>query len=243
MRFSCLARTLSAVALLCWMGTSRAEPASGGKVYIAFFGGPQKYRMSEVNDEITRDNQQFAGSGFVVPKIGGGAGFGAGIRVWPSAKLGLLFDYMRLAASTSKEALVSDVPVTAEIRLPANSFTATAGYFRTSRRLRYGLGAGVGYYLCNGKIEARVGTQRASSNVTGKGPGFHGLAMADIRTSAMHFEAAVGYRVAQTKLKDEGGAYVLGQDGSRLRADWNGVMTRIGFSIPFDPGPYPNPAR
>lgn len=240
MRFCGLARTLSLVALLAWVGTSRAEPESGGKVYIAFFGGPQKYSMSDVNDEIKQDNQEFEGSGFVVDEIGGGAGFGAGIRVWPSGKLGLSFDYMRLAAGTSKEALINGVPVAVDIKLPASAFTATAGYFKTSHRVRYGLGAGIGYYICNGKIETRVGAGRTSFDVTGKGPGFQALAMGDIRASSLRFEAAVGYRAAKTNLEDEGGADVLAEDGSKVRADWSGLMTRFGFSIPFDPGPYPN---
>ncbi len=243
MRFSRLARTLFLVVLLGWTGTSRAESESGGKVYIAFFGGPQKYSMSDVNDEIKHGNEEVEGSGFAVNEIGGGTGFGAGIRVFPSAKLGLLFDFMRLAASTSKEARIDGMPVAVDIQLPASALSATAGYFRTTHRLRYGLGAGVGYYICNGKIEARVGTERTSSDVTAKGPGFHALAMGDIRASSLHFEVAIGYRSAKTNLQDEGGADVLGTDGSRLRADWSGLMTRFGFSIPFDPGPYPSSGR
>jgi len=240
MRFSRLARTLSLVVLLGWTGTSLAESASGGKVYIAIFGGPQKYSMSDVNSEIRHGNEEVEGSGFVVDEIGGGTAFGAGIRVWPSAKLGLLFDFMRLAASTSKDARIDGTRVAVDIKLPASALTATAGYFRTWHRLRYGLGAGAGYYICNGKIEASVGTERTSSDVTGKGPGFHALAMGDIRASSLHFEAAIGYRSAKTNLQDEGGADVLAEDGSRVRADWTGLMTRFGFSIPFDPGPYPS---
>jgi len=240
MRFSRLARTLSLVVLLGWTGTSLAESASGGKVYIAIFGGPQKYSMSDVNSEIRHGNEEVEGSGFVVDEIGGGTAFGAGIRVWPSAKLGLLFDFMRLAASTSKDARIDETRVAVDIKLPASALTATAGYFRTWHRLRYGLGAGAGYYICNGKIEASVGTERTSSDVTGKGPGFHALAMGDIRASSLHFEAAIGYRSAKTNLQDEGGADVLAEDGSRVRADWTGLMTRFGFSIPFDPGPYPS---
>jgi hypothetical protein len=234
---------LSLVVLLGWTGTSRAESESAPKVYIAFFGGPQKYGMSEVNNEIRHGNEEVEGSGFVVNEIAGGAGFGAGIRVWPSGKLGLLFDFMRLAASTSKEARIDGMPVAVDIKLPASALSATAGYFKTSHRVRYGLGAGVGYYICNGKVEARVGTERTSSDVTGKGPGFHVLAMGDIRASSLHFEAAIGYRAAKTNLQDEGGKDVLGEDGSRLRADWSGLLTRFGFSIPFDPGPYPNSGR
>ena len=243
MRFSRLARMLSLVVLLGWTGTSRAESESGPKVYIALFGGPQKYSMSDVNAEIRHGNEEVEGSGFVVDEIGGGTGFGAGIRVWPSAKLGLSFDFMRMAAATSKEARIDGVPVAVDIKLPASALTATAGYFRTSHRVRYGLGAGAGYYICNGKVEDRVGTERTSSDVTGKGPGFHVLAMGDIRASSLHFEAAIGYRAAKTNLQDEGGADVLGTDGSRLRADWTGLLTRFGFSIPFDPGPYPASGR
>ena len=58
MRFSRLARMLSLVVLLGWTGTSRAESESGPKVYIALFGGPQKYSMSDVNDDIKQDNDE-----------------------------------------------------------------------------------------------------------------------------------------------------------------------------------------
>src|SRR5438093_254766 len=203
----------------------------------------QRTRSKEVLPAHVDPRTPRCTTGWWHAKIGGGAGFGAGIRVFPSAKLGLLFDFMRLAASTSKEARIDGMPVAVDIQLPASAFSATAGYFRTTHRLRYGLGAGVGYYICNGKIEARVGTERRSSDVTAKGPGFQALAMGDIRASSLHFEVAIGYRSAKTNLQDEGGADVLGTDGSRLRADWSGLMTRFGFSSPFDPGPYPTSGR
>src|SRR5207247_7081105 len=115
-------------------------------------------------------------------------------------------------------------------------FSATAGYFRTTHRLRYGLGAGVGYYICNGKIEARVGTERTSSDVTAKGPGFQALAMGDIRASSLHFEVAIGYRSAKTNLQDEGGADVLGTDGSRRGADGSGRRTGFDLRLTCDRG-------
>ena len=243
MRFRGLAWTASLVVLLGWMGTSRAESEGGTKVYIALFGGLQTYGMSDVNDGIREGNKEVEGSGFVVDEIRKGAGFGGGIRVWPSSRLSLSFDYMRLAAGTSSDGLIVGVPVAFKFELPASAIMATAGYLRSWRSVRYGLGAGGGYYICKGKIESRAGTERISFDVKGKGLGFHALAMADVRVSSLRFETAIGYRLAKTAGLKADGVEILADDGSKVKADWNGILTRFGISIPFDPGPYPAAGR
>lgn len=221
--------------------TSFAGSGEKTRVFLAFFGGPQSYAMSDINRGIDEDNQLLAGTGFTAKKIGSGTGFGGGIRVWPSSRICLLFDYNRLTASASNAGLVNGaVPIDESVSAPANAFTATLGYFRSWRAIHYGIGGGAGYYICNGRVDARVGAERLSYDLDGKGLGLHALALADISVSAgLHFEAALGYRSAKSGHLKSGGSAVRLDDGSRVRADWSGVAMRFGFSIPFDPGPYP----
>ncbi len=240
-----------AVALLCALlsvgrpATSSAESGQRPRVFLAFFGGLQSYSMSDVNRGIDEDNRLLAGSGFTAKKLGSGAAFGAGIRVWPHKdKICLLFDYNHLGASASKAGLAFvTVPIDEGVSAPANALTATLGYFRSWRAGRYGIGGGAGYYICKGDVHANVGAQRRSYVFDGTGLGFHGLAMADIAISrGLHFDAALGYRSAKTGDLKSNGTPLRLDDGSSVRADWSGVVTRFGISIPFDPGPYPSPA-
>jgi len=217
-----------------------AESGRKTRVFLALFGGPQHYAMTDINDAIERDNQTFAGSGFTAKKITGGTGFGTGIRVWPSNKLCLLFDYNRLPASASSSALVGTTPVVESVSAPANALMATVGYFRSWKKVHYGVGGGAGYYICSGDVDARFGSTIIKYDLHGKGLGGHALAMADIAASrGLHFELALGYRSAKSGNLKSSGTTITFEDGSHIRADWSGLTTRFGFSIPFDHGPYP----
>ena len=79
------------------------------------------------------------------------------------------------------------------------------------------------------------GIKQEQASDDSRGPG----AMADIKASTLHFELAIGYRFAKTTGLKSNGADLLLDDGSKEKADWSGLMTRFGFSIPFDPRPYP----
>ena len=239
----CAALSASRPAVSFGESDDKTSGESGRKtrVFLALFGGPQSYAMSDINRGIDQDNRLLTGSGFTAKKIGGGTGFGAGVWVWPSSKLCLLFDYNRLPASASSSGLVNGtVPIDETVSAPANALTATFGYFRSWKAIRYGIGGGGGYYICNGKVDARIGNTRFSYDLDGKGLGAHALALADIAVSTgLHFEIALGYRSAKSGDLKSNGSTVTLADGSRIRADWSGVTTRFGFSIPFDPGAYP----
>ncbi|HXL14647.1 MAG TPA: hypothetical protein VN972_01065 [Methylomirabilota bacterium] len=222
-----------------------ASDESGRKtrVFLALFGGPQSYAMTDINHSIDQDNQVLAGSGFTAKKITGGTGFGAGIRVWPSSKLCLLFDYNRLPASASSSALVGTTPVVESVSAPASALMATVGYFRPWKKIHYGIAGGAGYYICNGNVDARFGSTIIKYDLHGKGFGAHALAMADIAASrGLHFELALGYRSAKSGNLESSGTTITLDDGSHIRADWSGLTTRFGFCIPFDHGPYPTHA-
>jgi hypothetical protein len=217
-----------------------AAPGEKARVYIGILLGLQTYAMNDVNDGITEANVPFQGSGFSVDKISGGFGFGGGLRVWPSSRIYLALDYMRLPASTENETVIDGEPVRMEFDVPANSVLATAAYFRRWHGLRCGLGAGGGYYICRGEISRRVGAVRETHDVKGEGPGFHVLAMGNLGPPSVHFEIALGYRFAKTGFLKTNGVPLTTEDGA-VKADWNGLMTRFGIAIPFDPGEYHEP--
>jgi len=242
----CAALSTSRPAASFGQSGEKASDESGGKtrVFLALFGGPQHYAMTDINNAIEQDNQMFAGSGFTAKKVTGGTGFGAGIRVWPSSKLCILFDYNRLPASASSSGLVGGTsPVQESVSAPANALTATIGYFRSWKAIRYGIGGGGGYYICNGNVDARFEGAIIRYDLDGKGLGAHALAMADIAASrGLHFEMALGYRSAKSGNLKSSGTTITLDDGSHIRADWSGLTTRFGFCIPFDHGPYPTHA-
>ena len=233
-------------ALLLASGSSRAsaqEEAEAAKtrVSLVLFAGPSSYKMSDVNRAIAEDNEVFAGE-FEAKELSGGFGYGAGVRVAPSRRLAFELDYNRLPATSKSTGLIATtVPVEEIVSMPANALTLTGEAYRQWHGIHYGLGVGAGYYLCHGSVDERVGPQlMASYKVSGHGIGFHVLGLADIAISrSLHFDGGLGYRMAKTGTLQVNGNDLLMDDGSAIKADWSGLMLRLGISIPFDPGPYP----
>jgi hypothetical protein len=211
-------------------------PDEKTRVSLVLYLGPQHYKMGDVNHGI----EQVSATGFQTKKLSGGTGFGAGIRVAPSSRLSLQFDYNHLIANAKATGLVQTVHVEEQVEMPANALLLTAGVHRQWHGIHYGLGVGPGYYLTHGKLAGTAGAQSISYTVHGKGFGFHVLGLADIGISRhLRFEGVLGYRIAKTgNLKVADTDVTLG-DGSTLKADYSGITTRFGFSIPFDPGHYP----
>lgn len=217
------------------------EPEEKMRVSVLLYGGPQSYSMSEVNREIESDNEVFEDEGFSIDQIKGGFGFGAGIRLAPSRRLSFQFDYNRLAAKSNNSGLLTgNIPVEVKLSLPANGFLLTAAYYRQWHAIHYGIGAGPGYYICSGDVNQRLGAQNFAWPVKGSGFGFHVLGLADIGISShLRFEFGLGYRSAKTGNLRVGETDLVLEDGSTVKADWSGMTSRFGFSIPFDPGTYP----
>jgi len=216
-------------------------PEERNRVSLVLFLGPQHYKMGDVNRGIETNNQAFTGSGFQTKKLSGGTGFGAGIRVAHTSRLSLQFDYDHLAANSKASGLSGTVPVEEIAEMPANALLLTAAVHRQWHGLHLGLGAGPGYYLSHGKLTSHVGgNQTIGYDLHGKGFGFHVLGLMDAALSRhLRFDFALGYRVAKTGNLKIGENDVVLSDGSTLKADWSGLTTRFGFSIPFDPGHYP----
>ena len=218
-----------------------APEEEGTRVSLVLFLGPESYKMGEVNDRIDANNEAIAGSGFQAKNLSGGTGFGVGIRVAPSSRLSVQFDYDHLTAHVKANGVINaTTPIEEEVEMPANGLLLTGAVHRKWRGIHFGIGAGPGYYLTHGKMVSRVGTQSSGIDVHGKGFGFHVLGMADKSLSShLRLEFALGYRMAKTGDLKIGENPVILSDGSTLKADWSGITTRFGFSIPFDPGHYP----
>jgi len=222
-----------------WAQAAEAEDEKT-RVSLLFFGGPSKYKMSDVNRLIDENNQNLA-PGFETKKVTGGFGYGAGIRVAPTRRLAIQFDYNRLPAKAKSSGLILPAtPVEEEVAVPANALSLTGEVFRQWHGIHYGLGVGAGYYLCHGTVKETAGTQSIGYSVSGNGLGFHVLGLADIAISnSLHFDGGLGYRSAKSGNLQVNGNDLLLSDGSPVQADWSGITLRLGFSIPFNPGSYP----
>jgi hypothetical protein len=217
-------------------------PEEKDRVSLVLFFGPQGYKMGDVNHGIEENNRVLSAGGFQAKKLSGGTGFGAGIRVAHTPRLSLQLDYDHLIATAKSSGVINTTTAVEGVaEIPANAFLLTAGVHRKWHGIHYGVGGGPGYYLSHGKLTSQVGTQHLSYDVKGSGFGFHLLGLADAGLSRhLRFEAALGYRFAKTgTLKNGENEVVLG-DGSTLKADWSGMTSRIGLSVPFDPGHYPD---
>ncbi len=214
-------------------GAAGAAPLHPG---IALFGGFQQYGMRDANQTIALANDEYSRSigtnGFVLPGIEQGFGFGAGLRFDVRKDVVVSLDVTRLAASTSEAWLGVG---SAEWKLPGNAITATGTYFfPTDSKVRFGLGAGVGYYHCSGSIAAAMAGSQWSEDVSGNGIGFHGMGTLDAAvTSRAHVEVSLGLRYAKTSNIEANGQEMPKGDGGKLRADWSGAMTRAGVTYYF----------
>lgn len=200
---------------------------------LAMFGSCQRYDMSDVDDAIDTPGTFFPGATARADKIEGGAGFGAGFRVWPSQHVRVGFDVARLLAKTQGSGIFSSTAYEGELSVPATAVAATVSYhFRPFGRCRPGLGVGAGYYLCAGTASATMAGSTYEADVDGSGFGFHGEADFDLSlTRAVHAEIGAGYRHAATTDVEVRGAVLRNADGSKSKVDWSGVWGRAGLTL------------
>jgi hypothetical protein len=215
---------------------SASEPKPFG---LAVFGSYQSYAMSDVNDFIKTPGALFPGAIAIANKIDGGAGFGAGLRAWPSERVRVALDVSRLLAKTTGSGIYLSTPYTGELKLPATSVTATLSYFFPPLgRVRPGLGAGVGYYLCTGRASVNFMGTTSEASPDGSGFGIHGEGVLDVSVAgALHAEIGAGYRHATTTDLEMEGAVLRNADGSKTQVDWSGVWGRAGLTVYLGRGP------
>lgn len=226
--------TLAALALMAIAVGPPSLSAKEAKPFgLAVFGSYQRYAMPDVDDAIDTPGTFFPGATANGDKIDGGAGFGGGFRVWPSARARVAVDVSRLLAKTTGSGIYSGAPYQGELSIPATSVAATFSYvFRPLGRLRPGIGAGAGYYLCTGKASATTSGTSYAADVKGSGFGFHGEGSVDLPVAgAFHAEIGAGYRHAATTDVEVGGAVLRNADGSKSQVDWSGVWGRAGLTL------------
>ncbi len=211
---------------------------AAGAVGIFGHAGYGTYAMSDLNDTIATINEQLAAAGIQMDEISGGLDVGGGLRLHLSPALDLSAGYERLFASTDVGINVQGTEIKQEFQVPANAITGTAElYLPSSGPVRFGVGAGLGYYLASGTSKLTVtGEPEVSEDVKGHGFGFHGLALLDVpATESIHLSAAAGFRYARTTNVEVGGEEQRNEDGSKSTLDYSGLMTRAGVTVYFSP--------
>ena len=246
-------RVLALAALLLFAAPAASRAAETGephkvRVTLAFFTGFQGYSMDAINDHIASRNAEFeaepllAAAGLELDDLKSGSAFGAGIRVWPRRELVLAADYQRMGGSSSASVPVSGTPgapsFKAEVKAPAQTVSLSVGYLVDwpSKTIRFGAAAGGMYILCDGASVLSFPGYKETVELRGDGFGFQGLALADFHVSdTIQFEVGLGYRSGKTGALENLGTVVLNPDGSEIKADYSGIVTRFGINVPFGP--------
>jgi hypothetical protein len=213
---------------------------------VSGFGGFNTYTMTDLNDEIKLFNSDLAGSGVSLDEVKHGLGLGGGVCAWVTKDILVSAEYQRLFAKTSTSGSISGIPYSFEFKLPANAISVSGGYyFPSPSKVRFGLGAGVGYYWTKTSITAEVNGVSLSDSVStefkGHGLGFHGVGLLDVAaTPQVHLGVQIGYRYAKTtELKDADGNVIYKVDATgtdtttKAKADWNGLVARGGVTFLF----------
>jgi hypothetical protein len=205
------------VALAAWMTPASAAPTFGGEL----FGAYNSYAMTDVNEQIQLANQN---DGSTFDELSGSFTGGLGLRTW--ANTNWLF-------SASWEPLPSKTESgTTTLDMNANSFQVNGAYFfpSSSTKARYGIGAGLGYYLLNGKIEDTGSTE----DIGGNGVGFQVFGLSEWQVSpGFAVTGTAGYRNADFEIESENIAELHGRG-----ATYSGFMGRVGmaFYLPTSSG-------
>jgi outer membrane protein with beta-barrel domain len=208
------------------------------KVGISGFGGFHSYRMSDVNEQIDSVNVDpglLGGSGTTLDKISKGFGLGGGIHAWVTDAIFLSVDYERLFAKSSASGTNSGTAFDLDLNAPANAVTLSGAYFFPMKgKIRYGLGAGVGYYKAAASLKYSSASFDSSSDVKGHAIGFHGVGRIDYpAASNVHVEVQAGYRYAKTTNIEINGDEIVNADGSKQKIDWSGLLSRAGITYYF----------
>lgn len=212
-----------------------SAPAAGRTRHVTVhaFGGYQKYDMADVNEAMRTTLQAYPGSRADKDKIGSGAGYGGGFRIWIGNRVFVPLEFQRLVASNSGSGPYAGQAYTVNLNVPAVTLTTGAGYVFLDRRpLRLAFSGGTGYYVCTGAIVTRGPGLNDRSDLEGSGFGFHGMGIVLTRLSGrVDLELDGGYRFARTTDITSGGQRIRKSDGSLAQIDWSGITGRAGLSV------------
>lgn len=197
------------------MPVSASAATFGGEVYGAF----NTHSMKDWNDAIDLANT--GGSNF--DNVSSDFTGGLDLRMWTSPNWMFSAGWEPLFLSTEDSANPGD-----ELSLNANAFTATGAYFfPSSSNAKYGIGAGLGYYVNSGSLKS---TGSPDIDIQGSGIGFHFLGMGEWTVSpGFSVTAASGYRVA--KLSDSKLSDGTTEVDSPYDNDYSGFMGRVGLAF------------
>lgn len=188
----------------------------GGDIFAAFSG----HAMEQWNNDIDDINAIGGNADEIKSSFGGGIG----LRMLPTPNFMFEGTWEPIFAST--EETVTD----SKIEPTANSFQLTGTYFfPTAMRGKFGIGAGVGYYMLNGKLEI---PGEPTVDIGGNGIGFHVLGTGEWEVSpGFAFFGAAGYRgakISDTEF-DEQDAAARGEP--EYETDFSGFTIRAGLAF------------
>ena len=224
MRFRVLAvLTLSAVSpSLVSAGTIRP--------WLAAYGSPATYSMSDVNSDISNINASLAGSGLKMDEIHSGLGFGGSFGLELPSHFSIGIGYDRMPASSE----VSDASGSLKYDFPANAFRVIGQYsFASVGASGAHLGGALGLVSVAGSSTATAsGSGSTKSDITGSGALFELGAGGDWwTTSQFALTSSVGYRYAKINETKVNGSTAYLANGEKAGIDYSGVVGRVGIKF------------
>jgi hypothetical protein len=189
--------------------------------------------MSDVNEAMQAALASYSGARADKDAIKSGAGFGAGIRIWPKERVFVSLEFQRLLASNSGSGQFGASTYHVDLDVPASNLAMSVGCMLTrGSLLRVGLAAGGGYYLTTGEITTTGPGVNDRADLEGSGFGAHGFGLVLARvTRRLDIELDAGYRYAKTTDVTSNGFRYRNADGSLAKIDWSGFTARAGLTF------------
>jgi hypothetical protein len=229
--------------------TEEGQEAAGEpfiSLRVALFGSVGTYSMKELNENIdlltlsARD--QWGAPEIKLDRIDGGVGGGAGLHAFFRGKVFFAAEYERLTGTSDVGGRLGS----SDIQVPATAYVGTLGYCIYAKNVRFGFGAGGGYYEADGSAEFIVDEEVVERySMTGDTIGQHYVSFVDTPLlGKFRVTAMVGYRGARIDDPDVvQEVFVPDPDdtsdppvarfpiqgvGSSL--DWSGFMARLALA-------------
>lgn len=202
-----------AVAVSC--GPSLASAATWG---AGVHGSFNTHTMQDWNDALDAAND----SGSEFENVGNDFTGGIDLRMWATPNWLFSAGWEPLFLNTE------DNVSGQELSLNAQAFTATGAYFfPSSSKAKYGLGAGLGYYMNSGELKD---PSSPTIDIQGGGVGFHFMGLGEWTMSpGMSFTGTAGYRIA--KLTNSELTDGTTTADSPYDNEYSGFMARAGLSF------------
>jgi hypothetical protein len=229
--------------------TEEGEEAAGERfvsVRLALFGSVGTYSMREFNDNIDvltlSAREQWGAPEIKLERISDGVGGGAGLHAFFRGKVFLAAEYERLTGTSETGGRLGS----ADIQVPATAYMGTLGYCIYAKKVRFGFGAGGGFYDADGSAEFIVDEDVVEKyTMTGDTIGQHYVSFVDTPLlGKFRVTAMVGYRrasiddpdvVQEVFVPDPDDPsdppverFLIQGEGSSL--DWSGFMARLALA-------------